>query len=119
MTRLADLQKSIAVTRAERGFATDPIKLHVLLSEEIGEIAAEIKRLWSVNYDDFSRERIREEIADAFVLLAALATEFDIDIEEAVCSKFFRKDGLREWKSSVPCASIEPRRAGSESGEGE
>ena len=73
-----------------------------MLTEEVGEIASEIKRLWSVNYGDFNRDRLQEEIADAFALLAALATQFDIDIEEAVAGKFFQKDGMREWKSAVP-----------------
>ena len=102
MSQLADLQKAISVTRAERGFVTDPVKFQVLLTEEVGEIAAEIKKLWSVNYDDFNRDRLQEEIADVFVLLAALATRFDIDIEEAVTTKFFGKDGAREWKSAAP-----------------
>ena len=80
---------------------TDPVKIHVLLSEEIGEIASEIKRLWSKNYGDFSRDQLKEEIADVFVLLAALATQFDIDIEEAVVEKFFQKDSTKEWKSAI------------------
>ena len=101
MSGLADLQRAISETRAERGFVTDPVKIHVLLTEEVGEIASEVKRLWSVNYDDFSRDRIREEIADAFVLLSALATRFEIDLEEAVADKFFRKDGEREWRSAT------------------
>ena len=100
MSNLADLQKAIATTRAERGFETDPVKLHVLLTEEIGEIAAEIKRLWSVHYDGYRRDQMQDEIADAFVLLSALATELDIDIEEAVAGKFFRKDGRRTWKTT-------------------
>ncbi len=101
MTDVADLQKAITKTRAERGFVTDPTKIHVLLSEEVGEIASEIKRLWSKNYDDFSRDRLKEEIADVFVLTAALAAEFDIDIEQAVNEKFFQKDSGREWKSAA------------------
>ena len=108
MSELADLQKAISETRAERGFVTDPVKIHLLLSEEIGEIgeigeiASALKRLWSVNYGAFNRDHLQEEIADAFVLLAALATQFDIDMEEALVDKFFRKDGVREWKSAVP-----------------
>ena len=101
MSELADLQKTISKTRAERGFVTDPVKLHLLLSEEIGEIASELKRLWSKNYGDFNRDRLKEEIADAFVLLAALATQFDIDIEESVVEKFFQKDSTRKWKSAL------------------
>ena len=94
MSELADLQKAISRTRADRGFVTDPVKLHVLLSEEIGEIASEIKRLWSKNYGDFDRDRLKDEIADVLVLLAALAAEFDIDIEEAVVEKFFQLGNL-------------------------
>ena len=41
-----------------------------------------------------------DEIADAFVLLSALATEFDIDLEQAVTSKFLHRDSVREWKSA-------------------
>ena len=43
MSQLADLQRAITKKRAERGFVTDPTKIHVLLSEEVGEIASEIK----------------------------------------------------------------------------
>lgn len=87
--------------RAERGFVTDPLKIQLLLTEEVGEISAELKRTWSKNYDDFSRERLSEEIADCFCLLAALAHEFEIDIEEAVEQKFFQKDQNRGWQSEA------------------
>ena len=42
MSGLADLQKAISETRAERGFITDPVKIHQLLTEEVGEIASEL-----------------------------------------------------------------------------
>lgn len=100
MTDLANLQRRIAEERGKRGFVTDPVKLAVLLTEEVGEIASELKRLWSKNYDEFSADRLKEEIADTFVILAALADQFDIDIEAAVEGKFFGKDARREWKSS-------------------
>ena len=69
MLELARLQKTIAETRTKRGFVTDPLKIHLMLTEEIGEIAAELKPLWSKNYDNFDPDRLQEEIADAFVLL--------------------------------------------------
>ena len=100
MSELAELQKAISETRAKRGFWTDPLKIHLMLTEEIGEIAAELKPLWSDNYGDFDPARLQDEIADAFVLLSALATRFDIDIETAVTKKFFQKDSLRPWKSA-------------------
>jgi NTP pyrophosphatase (non-canonical NTP hydrolase) len=101
VTELCDLQKAISKERAARGFVTDPVKLQLLLSEEIGEMASEIKKLWSKNYAEFDRRRLEDEIADVFVLLAATAEKFDIDIEKAVAEKFFQEDGLREWKSAI------------------
>ncbi len=83
-----------------RGFWTDPLKIHLMLTEEVGETATELKPLWSDNYGDFDPIRLQEEIADAFVLLSALATRFDIDIETAVTKKFCQKDSLRPWKSA-------------------
>ncbi len=100
MSELAQLQKAIAETRAKRGFWTDPLNIHLMLTEEVGEIATELKPLWSDNYGDFDPTRLQEEIADAFVLLSALATRFDIDIATAVTKKFFQKDSLRPWKST-------------------
>tara|TARA_R110001583_G_scaffold67490_9_gene192980 strand:- start:3778 stop:4110 length:333 start_codon:yes stop_codon:yes gene_type:complete len=100
LAELKDLQARIVNTRHERGFVTDPLKLQILLTEEVGEISAELKRLWSQNYDAFSRERVANELADTFVLLSALASEFDIDLESAVESKFFNSDSERKWASA-------------------
>lgn len=100
LAELKDLQKRIVDTRKERGFVTDPLKIQILLSEEVGEISAELKRLWSKNYDSFSEERVSNEIADTFVLLSALASEFGIDLESAVESKFFKSDSNRTWASA-------------------
>ncbi|MEX0751049.1 MAG: hypothetical protein WD359_09605 [Dehalococcoidia bacterium] len=72
----------------------------VLLSEEVGEIAAELKRTWSPNYAAFDPKRLSDELADAFVMLAAIASEFNVDLASAVDSKFVRKDGEREWRSA-------------------
>ena len=98
---LATLTQKIASKRSERGFVTEPLKLHILLSEEVGEIAGELKKLWSKNYAAFESEKLSEEIADVFCLLIALANEFDIDIEEAVEAKFFQADESRVWKTAA------------------
>ena len=100
MPDLKELQAQIVQLREERGFTTDPIRIFTLLNEEIGEIAAELKKTWSVNYDRFQKEALQEEIADAMVLLVALAHCYDIDVETAIVSKFFEKDGKRTWKST-------------------
>mgnify|MGYP000592657262 CR=1 FL=1 len=99
--QISELVDKIVAKRAERGFVTDPLKIHILLTEEVGEIAAELKRTWSKNYSEFSRDKLGEEVADVFCLLAALANEFGIDIERAVEEKFFEADESRTWKSAV------------------
>ena len=63
MIELAQLQKAISATRAKRGFWTDPLKIHLMLTEEVGEIATELKPLWSDNYGDFDPARLQDEIA--------------------------------------------------------
>lgn len=97
---MQELQKEINQTRKKRGFVMDPHQIFALLVEEVGEVSSELKRLWSPNYDDFSIERLRDEIADVQVCLIALANQFDIDIYSSVMDKFFNKDVDREWKSA-------------------
>ena len=94
---LPDLQSAIVAKRAERGFVTDPAKLCVLLTEEVGELAQLIKRTWSPNYETPENSLFAEECADVLVILAALAHEFDVDLDAAVTEKFFDRDELRTW----------------------
>ena len=116
MSELARLQQAISETRAKRGFVTDPLKIHIMLTEEIGEISAELKPLWSEHtdvYDDFdplslppSSSPLRKQGPTAgrgwaVFLLSALATHFNIDLETAVTQKFFQKDSHRPWKSAA------------------
>ena len=100
MAELKEIQALIVKTRAERGFTTEPLKIFMLLNEEIGEIATELKKTWSSNYEAFSKQRLKDELADTLVLLLALASRYEIDLEEAVKAKFIAKDSQREWESA-------------------
>jgi len=100
VTSLHELQQSIALTRAERGFTTDPVRLLCLLVEEVGEVAAEVKKTWSDNYPDLRHEELGDELADVFVLLSALASSFELDLDASVRSKFFESDSQREWATA-------------------
>ncbi|MCX8213290.1 MAG: hypothetical protein OTJ97_02075 [SAR202 cluster bacterium] len=91
------LQRKISDIRAQRGFFTDPLKIMIHLTEEIGEVASQVRRTWSVNPDDFDQSQLEDEIAEVFVILTALANQFDIDIEQAVVKKFFESDSNRTW----------------------
>lgn len=100
MATLSDLQTEIVAVRARRGFTTDSVKLVVLLTEEVGEIAREVKKSWSPNYEGFDTDRLAPELADAFSLLSALASEAGIDLGTAVEQKFFVQDEARQWATS-------------------
>lgn len=101
MSELHELQTLIEGVRRQRGFTTDPIRIFTLLNEEIGEVAAELKKTWSPNYPDLELSRLGEELADVFVLLSALATNFDIDLETAVRRKFVDADSKRTWATQI------------------
>ena len=69
-------------------------------SATIRHQSVHLERTWSPNYDEFDPSRLRDELADTFVLLCALATRFEVDLGEAVAAKFVVKDVKREWKSA-------------------
>ncbi|MEM7326202.1 MAG: MazG nucleotide pyrophosphohydrolase domain-containing protein [Actinomycetota bacterium] len=100
MTDLSEIQELISTIRARRGFTTEPAQLVCLLAEEVGEVAAEVKKTWSPNYPDLVPSELGDELADAFVLISALASSFRIDLETAVRAKFLEVDGARHWASA-------------------
>jgi NTP pyrophosphatase (non-canonical NTP hydrolase) len=95
---LRELQKAIVEERARRGFTTEPLQVFTLLQEEVGEIAGELKKTWSPNYDTFGAEALGEEIADCLTLLLALADHYSIDAAQAIDKNFIDKDRQRTWQ---------------------
>ncbi len=95
------MQALIERTRTARGFTTEPLRIFTLLNEEVGEVAAELKKTWSPNYDDLVLDDLADELADVFVLVSALASNFDIDLETAVRRKFIEADSRRRWATAV------------------
>lgn len=100
MSELLELQLAVAAQRRECGFTTDPVRILILLVEEVGEIARELKKTWSPNYGDLDVERLGDELTDVFVLLSALASAYEIDLASAVQRKFFEADAERRWPSA-------------------
>ena len=100
MASLQELQSMVGKVRQERGFTMDPVRIFVHLTEEVGEIASQLKRTWSLNYESFSKEDLEEEMADVLVCVLALADRFEIDLERVLMAKFLHKDGQRRWKSA-------------------
>ncbi len=90
------LQELIVEKRLKLGFVSEPVKLCNLLTEEVGELASEIKKTWTHNYGKLSKKKISEECADVCCVLIAIAQEFNIDIEEAVIQKFISHDEVHK-----------------------
>jgi len=59
-TTLFELQKMIHKKREDRGFVMEPIKIFTLLTEEIGEVATELKKcglLIMINWIEISWQK--------------------------------------------------------------
>ncbi len=95
---LRALQKKIGELRKKRGFTQDPERALILLVEEVGEVAQQLKRSWSPNYDIFSNNAIAEELADVLFVLLGLSGLLKIDIADALKKKTTADSG-RTWKS--------------------
>lgn len=64
----------------------DPHFCFTQLSEEIGELARAIN-MPKLRGKELDQKNLEEEFADVFVLLSALATMYDVDLESAVDNK--------------------------------
>ncbi len=95
---LRSLQTKVGELRKKRGFTQDPERALILLVEEVGEVAQQIKRSWSPNYESFSNSAIAEELADVLFVLLGLSDLLSIDIAEALKKKT-AADANRTWKS--------------------
>jgi len=108
LAELREIQSLVAKIRRERGFTMEPSRILALLTEEVGEVAGELKRTWSPNYGAFSMEDLGHELADVLVCLPALANQFDIDVEAALREKLVHLDGKRTWKSAERAVKESP-----------
>jgi NTP pyrophosphatase (non-canonical NTP hydrolase) len=97
---LHEIQSMVGRIRRERGFTMEPLRIFAHLTEEVGEIASELKRTWSSNYEAFSKDDLGDELADVLVCVLALANQFDINVEQVLEKKFLYKDGQRVWESA-------------------
>ena len=100
---LRDCQEFHEWLDAEKGFSRElPLNV-MLLVEEVGEVAKEIRRLEYAQREpgkkesvDAAREHLREELADCLAYIVKLANYTDIDLEQAYVQKM-RYNILRQW----------------------
>ncbi len=88
------LRDHLEVKRQERGFEDQPDTLMTLLTEEIGEIATEIRKRWKGLEEP---RRAAFEIVDALTYLLRLAHWFSVDVEAAVRTKE-ALNAKRDWR---------------------
>lgn len=99
-TGLATWQEYIDLMRETRGFTKDtPQNLMLFLTEEMGELAKEVRKLMNFKLDvSKTRESdIDGEIADIFIYLLSLCNILDINLAEAVKEKEER-NCQRKWE---------------------
>jgi len=83
----------VEAKRAERGFTDTPERLAMLLAEELGEIATELRKSWKGRAEP---ARVGDEIIDALTYLLRLAHAFQVDLEAAVRTKE-AQNAQRTW----------------------
>ena len=90
---LGQLVTHVEAKRQERRFEDTPESLMILLTEEVGEIATELRRRWKRKHDPL---RAAHELIDALTYLFRLAFVFEIDLENALVEKE-RENAKRIW----------------------
>ncbi|MDH4225396.1 MAG: hypothetical protein OEW12_07100 [Deltaproteobacteria bacterium] len=78
------LAAHLEAKRQERGFEDDPPMLTILLMEEVGELATEIRKSWK---GLATPVRAGHEIIDCITYLLRLAHHMGVDVEQAVVHK--------------------------------
>lgn len=101
-TSLNDLQKYVNEMKEIRGFSKEtPQDVMLFLTEEIGELAKEVRKSRKYKMDVNKMENmqldIEGEIADVFIYILSMCRVMNIDLLEAFKDKEAR-NCKREWK---------------------
>lgn len=91
---LGQVQSHVETKRRERRFEEGPERLALLLTEEVGEIATEVRKGWKNMADP---ERAGMEVIDALCYTLRLAWCEGVDIEAAITQKEQQNAG-RVWQ---------------------
>jgi len=97
---LKELQEYVNDMIKVRGFSDETLKdLMILLTEETGELAREVRKLSHMKTDVLSQSTmdIEGEIADIFIYLLSICRNLNIDLFEAFKAKEERNSN-RVWK---------------------
>ena len=99
-SNLMEIQNYIAKMMEVNNFNNTPLELFCYLTEELGELAKEIRKTEKNMEMDVKKEYkscLKDEIADVFIYLLAICNSYNIDLLEAFKDK--EKINLdRVWK---------------------
>ena len=99
-SNLNEIQKYITKMMEVNGFNNTPLELFCYLTEEVGELAKEIRKTEKNMDMDITKEYescLKHEIADIFIYLLAICNSYNINLLEAFKEK--EKINLnRDWK---------------------
>jgi NTP pyrophosphatase (non-canonical NTP hydrolase) len=94
---LGEIQAHLNTFVASRGWHTrSDTEVFLMFSEEIGELAKEIRKKLSLKGERHNRTNMEEEFADVLNYLLELASRMDVDLEQAYRKKFV-KNQTRSW----------------------
>lgn len=99
-SNLDEIQKYITKMMEANGFNNTPLELFCYLTEEVGELAKEIRKMEKNMDMDVKKEYdscLKYEIADVFIYLLAICDSYNINLLEA----FKEKEEInlnRSWK---------------------
>ena len=99
LASLKDYQEYVIELEEQRGFSDqNALEKCLLLGEEMGELFKAIRKTIKLKMDVNSNTGpVKDELADIFIYVCAIANRFDINLEQA----FREKEEInkkREWK---------------------
>lgn len=98
--RLDEIQKYMKDKIIERGFFDEtPTEILLLMVEEVGELAKEIRKHLGMKIDENEINKsscVSDEIADVFIYILSLCNKLNIDLFTALKDKE-TKNNLRRW----------------------
>ena len=97
---IKELQNYIKNMIRERGFRTSLLERMCLLTEEIGELAKEVRKTnknIGIDINKNYNSNLENEIADVFICLMGMCELLDMDIIQAIKNKE-KINFKREWK---------------------
>lgn len=97
---MEDIQEYINKMLLARGFkGQSKQEIMLLLTEEIGELAKEVRKSTNMKIDqnESKEDGLSDEIADVFIYILTMCNEYDINLMQALINKE-KKNIKRVWK---------------------